>query len=113
MKNLLVSKKAAEATKIILTCILIGFTLWAGIVIVGLFIASGPGTQPRVTTIPDAPARFEYLPSQADIQREPVRRGYDIGVNGVDGVIGKDTRAPWDEAVNTQYALESWPEDSQ
>ncbi len=75
-----------------------------------LFFASGVwfvfiGYLP-ISTYPVAGEMTDFLPSQSDIQRILVDRGYNIGPDGIDGVIGTDSRDAWDLAKCDDYAKE-------
>ena len=48
-----------------------------------------------------------YLPTQTEIQQILVDRGYDIGPDGIDGVIGEDSRDAWDLAKCDEFYKES------
>jgi len=50
----------------------------------------------------------DFLPSQADIQRELVRRNPKAKLL-VDGICGDKTRKEWNLQYNQQCALEMWP----
>ncbi len=85
--------------------------LWAGMT-ANLF--RGVSSSPSEATVVNSSAAVrlsleEHLPSQADVQRELIRRGYDIGDDGVDGKVGTDTRTAWDLAYNQQCAVDIWP----
>ena len=57
-----------------------------------------------------APVKLEagaYLPTQTEIQQILVDRGYDIGLDGIDGIIGKDSRDAWNLAKCDEYFTES------
>ena len=73
--------------------IILSFIL--GVWINGLFNLCLPIPESPVAPIPST---GDFLPSQTDIQRILVDRGYDIGPHGVDGVIGTNSRNAWDLA---------------
>ena len=61
----------------------------------------------RIYSMRQAPVKLEagaVLPSQSDIQRILVERGYDIKV---DGIIGAESRMSWDLAICDEYYKES------
>ncbi len=51
------------------------------------------------------------LLSQAEVQKQLIELGYDIGPKGLDGRIGPDSRKAWDTAYGNQCAAECWPEE--
>ncbi len=51
------------------------------------------------------------LLSQAEVQKQLIEIGYDIGPNGLDGWIGPDSRKAWNTAYGNQCAAEYFPKD--
>ena len=49
----------------------------------------------------------DKMPLREDIQQSLVAKGYDIGLKGVDGEIGKDTNAAWGKYECDQFAVEA------
>lgn len=89
----LVTPKAAEATKLIVTYFMVGIVSCATL----LWLQH---RQPPPALI-----------SCADLQRELNRRHPELNLK-VDGRCGPATQAAWDAECNTQYALADWPEDA-
>ena len=107
----LVTPKAAEATKLIITCIVVGIVSCSSMAVLQYrYVSSEPGNHRQVTPIhpPDAPA---HITSCMELQCLLNRRDPTLKLKE-DGICGPATQTAWDDAVNTQYALGLWPEDA-
>ena len=109
----LVTKTAAEATKIIIVCILALAVFFVSLWMCNSYkkvIFSPPLNEPGAAGSSSvAPV---HIMSTMDLQRELNRR-YPKEKLVVDGKCGPQTQALWDRAYNQQCALETWPEDSE
>jgi len=70
-------------------------------IIIGLVFCIGTGCwleskEPDQAVVP--------VPTFIEVQQMLVDRGYDIGTDGVDGVIGPNTIKGWDRAICDQEA---------
>jgi len=91
-------------TVICLMCLTFSTTLWGLKEYKKMMGFSSPTSEVGVDS--SAPTFFM---STLELQRELNRRDPTLKLKE-DGVCGKATQAAWDAAVNTQYALETWPE---
>ncbi len=101
-----VTKKAYLAYHCIMFCFLSAATILITIWAIRLFSSSEPGPDISEAVTP------AHLITPLELQQELNRRGpNDRDPNLVeDGEPGYKTVKAWKDAVNTQYALEMWPE---
>lgn len=75
--------------------------------IILIMIIDNHRLQHQLQVLTEAQATFQQIPTQAELQQMLVNKGYDVGGDGVDGIVGANTIKGW-ELWECQQHAKKW-----